>query len=142
VETLVARFQETGQNVAKQRNALVARTRTAGQALLAQTRGAGQDLIAFVQAEANRWRSFAAQRVDQAQTSVRTALSLRDLERKVLEQVGGRLRSIDDRVRARIAELTDDAAAAGPEEDPPESPEPTKKTRKTPRGKKLPAIAA
>jgi hypothetical protein len=105
VETVATRLQETGQQIVKQSDAFVVRTRDAGFAFLGETRNAGLQLVGAVRTEAKRWRKFATQRAVSLQSGFRTGLSLPAVERAVLLQVDGTLRAIDSRVRARLAQL-------------------------------------
>jgi hypothetical protein len=105
VETVAARLQETGQQIVKQGDAFVVRTREAGATFIGETRNAGLQLIGAVRAEAKRWRRFATQRTVALQDGVRSGLSLPAVERAVLTQVDATLRALDARVRSRLASL-------------------------------------
>src|SRR5205807_356470 len=105
VEPIVSMIQETGQHVAKQRNALVLRTRDAGAAFVGETRDAGRDFVRFVQTETKRWRRYVKARADQIGTGVREVITPRALEKKVLTKVGVTLHAIETKVRGRIASL-------------------------------------
>jgi hypothetical protein len=105
VDTVASRLQETGQHIAKQHQAFLARTREAGAAFFGETRQASVQLIGAVRTEARRWRRFATQRAAKVQTDVRSALSVPSMERALLTQVDGTLRALDERVRARLARL-------------------------------------
>jgi hypothetical protein len=137
VETVATRLQETGNQIVKQGDAFVSRTRDASVIFLGETKDAGLQLLGAVRTEAKRWRKFATQRATQIQTGLRDNFGLPAVERAVLSQVDGTLKAIDALVRARLDELE-------------RKPKPAKKTNgssKTPsRSKKtkaaLPPIAA
>jgi uncharacterized membrane protein len=107
METVATRIHESGLQLARQRDAFLTRTRTAGEAFLGETRDAGRQLVGAMQTEARRWRRFAIQRTTQLRTGAQTALSLPAFERSLLSQVDGTLRALDARVRARLAQLED-----------------------------------
>lgn len=105
MDTVTTRLQETGQNFARQGDAFVTRTRDAGFAFFGETRDAGRHLLGAVEAEARRWKRYAAVRSAQLRTEARTALSIASAEKAILSQVDRTLRAIDTRVRARLARL-------------------------------------
>ncbi len=105
METVATRIHETGLQLARQRDAFLMRTREAGAAFLGETRDAGRQLVGAVQTEAKRWRRFATQRTAQLRSGAQAALSLPAFERSLLSQVDGTLRTLDARVRARLAQL-------------------------------------
>jgi hypothetical protein len=105
VESVANRFQETRQQIVKQGDAFVVRTREAGITFFGETRQAGLQLIGAVRNEAKRWRKFATQRATAVQAGLRSGLSLPSVEKAVLVQVDGTLRALDTRVRARLAQL-------------------------------------
>jgi uncharacterized membrane protein len=107
METVATRIHESGLQLARQRDAFLTRTREAGEAFLVETRDAGRQLVGAVQSEAKRWRKFATQRTSQLRTEAQAALSLPAFERSLLSQVDGTLRTLDARVRARLAQLED-----------------------------------
>jgi hypothetical protein len=122
VESVTTRFQETRQQIVKQGDAFVVRTREAGITFFGETRQASLQLLGAVRAEAKRWRKFATQRATAVQTGLRAGLSLPAVEKALLVQVDGTLRAIDSRVRARLAHLE-------------HKPSPGKATTKKPNGK-------
>ena len=105
METLVSKWQETREHVTTQRDALVTRARDAGESLVAETRGAGRDLAELVGRETKRWRRFLTVRVGAFEHEVRSAFDVRALERRVLITVDRSLRSLDARVRDRLAHI-------------------------------------
>jgi hypothetical protein len=111
VDTVANRLQETGQHFAKQGDAFVTRTRDAGAAFFGEARDAGRHLIGAVEAEAKRWRRYAAMRGTQLRTEAKTVLSVASAEKALLSQVDRTLRAIDARVRARLAQLERKPAA-------------------------------
>ena len=111
MDTVATRLQETGQHFAKQGDAFVTRTRDAGVAFFGEARDAGRHLIGAVEAEAKRWRRYVAMRGAQLRTEAKTALSVASAEKAVLSQVDRTLRTIDARVRARLAQLERKPAA-------------------------------
>jgi hypothetical protein len=141
VDTVATKLQETGQHIAKQRNAFVTRTRQAGTAFVGETRDASLELFGAFRTEAKRWRRFATQRAARVQSDVRAVLSLPAVERALLAQVDETLRALDARVRSRLAQL---------ERKPEPPPKPTKRVaapagsgKSHGRGRKaLPPIAA
>jgi len=106
METLVSKLQETRQQVSTQRDALVTRARDASESFVTETRGASRDLAGFMGREAKRWRRFLVQRASVLKDEVRGSLSIPAIERRVLVRVDRSLRSLDARVRDRIAELS------------------------------------
>jgi hypothetical protein len=111
VESVAIRLQETGQQILKQGDAFVVRTRHAGVVFLGETRDASVQLLGAVRNEAKRWRRFATQRATAVQTGLRSGLSFPAVEKAVLTQVDGTLRALDSRVRARLAVLDRKPAA-------------------------------
>jgi hypothetical protein len=111
VDTVTTRLQETGQHFAKQGDAFVTRTRDAGAAFVGEARDAGRHLIGAVEAEAKRWKRYAAMRGAQLRTEAKTALSVASAEKALLTQVDRTLRAIDSRVRARLSQLERKPAA-------------------------------
>lgn len=105
METIAARFQDTGHQIVKQGDAFVSRTREASVVFLGETREAGLQLVGAVRSEAKRWRRFAGQRASALQGGLRHGLSLPVVERAVLAQVDETLKALDSLVRARLAEL-------------------------------------
>jgi hypothetical protein len=105
METVAGRLQETGNQIIKQGDAFVVRTRDAGVAFLGETRQAGTQLFGAVRVEAKRWRRFATQRAVSLQGGFRVGLSLPAVERALLTQVDGTLRALDSKVRSRLAQL-------------------------------------
>lgn len=105
MDTVGTRLQETGQQFAKQGDAFVSRTRDAGVAFVGETRDAGRHLLGAVEAEAKRWRRYAAVRGAQLRTDARSALSIAAAEKALLTQIDRTLRAIDARVRARLSHL-------------------------------------
>ena len=105
MDTVANRLQETGQQLARQGNAFVSRTREAGEALVVETRDAGRQLVGALETEVRRWRRYAAQRTAQLRGEARSAFSLPAVEKTVLSQVDQTLRAVSARVRARLAEL-------------------------------------
>jgi hypothetical protein len=105
VETVASKLQETGQQLAKQGEVFITRTRDAGEAFLTETRDAGLELISFVQLEAKRWRRFVTLRAARLQAGARETLSIPGAERQLLVRVDGTLRTIDQRVRTRLTAL-------------------------------------
>lgn len=114
MESVAIRLLETRQQILKQGDAFVVRTRHAGVAFFGETRDASLQLLGAVRNEAKRWRRFATQRATAVQTGLRTGLSFPAVERAVLTQVDGTLRAIDTRVRARLAELERKPSASKP----------------------------
>lgn len=137
METVATRIHESRLQLARQRDAFLTRTRTAGEAFLGETRDAGRQLVGAVQAEAKRWRRFATQRTAQLRSEAQVVLSLPAFERSLLSQVDGTLRTLDARVRARLARL---------EEKPRKSERKTQSRKHGSRARKskqmLPALAA
>jgi hypothetical protein len=111
VESVATRLQETRQQIVKQGDAFVVRTRDAGITFLGETRQASVQLIGAVRTEAKRWRRFAMQQAAVVQSGLRSGLSLPAVERAVLTQVDGTLRALDSRVKARLAQLERKPAA-------------------------------
>jgi len=105
METMAAKLHESASNLARQRDAFLARTRSAGAAFLGETRDAGSQLVGAMHAEARRWRRFAAARAARVQAVARATSSLPALERAVLAPLGETLHALDARVHARLAEL-------------------------------------
>jgi uncharacterized membrane protein len=105
MDTVATRIHDSGLQLARQRDAFLTRTRAAGEAFVGETRDAGRQLVGAMQTEAKRWRRFANQRAAQLRVEAQAALSLPAFERSLLSQVDGTLRSIDAKVRARIAQL-------------------------------------
>jgi hypothetical protein len=105
METLASKLQETRQHVTHQGDALVTRARDAGESFVSETRGAGRDFAGLLGHEARRWRRYIARRAALLQHEVRDVLSLPTLERRVLLRVDGTLRTLDARVRERLAAL-------------------------------------
>lgn len=136
MDTVATRLHETGQQLARQRNAFVSRTREASQSFVTEAYDAGRQLVGAVQTEARRWRRFAIQRTTQLRGEARGALSLPAVERTVLTQVDQTLRAASARVRSRLAEL----------EKPGKVPRKSPRRKAAPRARKsrqsLPAIAA
>jgi uncharacterized membrane protein len=137
MDTVATRIHESGLQLARQRDAFLTRTRSAGEAFLGETRDAGRQLVGAVQSEAKRWRRFTTQRTAQLRLEAQAALSLPAFERTLLSQVDGTLRAIDARVRARLAQL---------EEKPRKSQRKTESRKPAARARKskqtLPALAA
>ena len=98
----VSRFQESGQHLARQSDQFVLRTRDAGRAFLAETREAGHDVVVFVRGEVKRWRHYAASYAARLGSDVRAAVSLPEVERRLLVRIDGTLRTLDARVRGRL----------------------------------------
>lgn len=144
METVASRLQETGQHIAKQGDAFVARTKGAGAAFLGETREAGGLLAVAVRTEAKRWRRFATQRATALQGqlggTVRVAWSLPAVERALLTQVDETLRAIDARVRARLSRIAQLEAGKPPAKLPKKSG--TGKSRARKAKPALPPIAA
>ncbi|MGH7297428.1 MAG: hypothetical protein ACRELB_21005 [Polyangiaceae bacterium] len=105
METIAARFQDTGHQIVKQGDAFVSRAREASIVFIGETRDAGLELFGAVRAEAKRWRRFAGQRAGALQSGLRNGLSLPAVERVVLTQVDETLKAIDSLVRVRLAQL-------------------------------------
>lgn len=105
MDTVATRLQETGHHFAKTGDAFVTRTRDAGVAFVGETRDAGRHLLSAIEAEAKRWKRYAATRGAQLRTDARTTLSITSAEKALLTQVDRTLRAIDARVRARLAQL-------------------------------------
>ncbi len=105
MESVASKIQETGQHVAKKSDALLARTREAGEAFFGEVRDAGRELVLFVRGEAKGWRRFLTQRSSLLESEVRQHFAPKALERQVLAQVDSALRSIDAKVRERLLAL-------------------------------------
>src|ERR1035438_7789118 len=88
MDTVANRLQETGQQLARQGNAFVSRTREAGEALVVETRDAGRQLVGAFETEGRRWRRYAVQRTAQLRGEARNALRLPAAEKAVLAQGG------------------------------------------------------
>jgi hypothetical protein len=138
VETVATRLQESGNQIVKQGDAFVSRTRDAGIVFFGETRTASLQLFGAVRSEAKRWRRFATQRATHLQSGLRNGLSLPAVERVVLTQVDGTLKAIDALVRARLAELERKPTSKAPKK--------SNGTKTNGRGRKvkaaLPPIAA
>jgi hypothetical protein len=104
--TVASKLHETAREAGKQREVFVLRTRDAGRAFLEETRDAGLGLVHFLRSEARRWQRFASGRVTRLGTDVRSAVTFGDLERRLLVQMDDTLRSLDARVKRRIAALS------------------------------------
>ena len=105
MESVVSKIQETGQHTAKKTDALFARTRDAGEAFFDEVKGAGRDLVVFVRTEAKGWRRFLTHATSQLQGEAKAILSVPAVERRLLAQVDGALRTLDAKVRARLLSL-------------------------------------
>jgi hypothetical protein len=105
VESVAAKIQETGHHVAKKSDALLARTREAGETFFGEVRDAGRELVVFVRGEAKGWRRFLTQRTSLFEHEARDLFAPKALERQILTQVDGALRSIDAKVRERLTAL-------------------------------------
>ena len=101
----ISKLQETGRQMARQSDQFVLRTRDAGRAFLEETRDASRDVAVFVRSEAKRWRHFAWVYAGRLGSDVRAAMSLPEVERRLLVRVGGMLRTLDAQVRGRLAAL-------------------------------------
>jgi len=137
METVATRIHESSLQLARQRDAFLTRTWSAGEAFFGETRDAGRQLVGAVQSEAKRWRRFATQRATALRSGAKTTLSLPAFERTVLSQVDGTLRAIDARVRARLSELEEKPRKSSRKA---ESRKPASRARKS--QKTLPALAA
>jgi hypothetical protein len=113
METVVSRLQDTRDQVAKQGSAFFTRTLDAGHAFVTETRDAGRELVESFEVEAKRWRRFVTLRASRLETSVRALASLREVERALLVQVDGTLKTIDAGVRTRLAAIDGVKAKAG-----------------------------
>jgi uncharacterized membrane protein len=144
MDTVATRIHESGLQLARQRDAFLTRTLSAGEAFLGETRDAGRQLVSAVQTEAKRWRRFATQRTAQLRGEAEAVLSLPAVERTVLSQVDGTLRAIDARVRARLAQLEDRPRKSHKAESRAQSKAQSRKPSNRARKSKqtLPAIAA
>jgi hypothetical protein len=105
VESVASKIQETGQHVAKKSDALITRTREAGETFFGEVRDAGRELVVFVRGEAKGWRRFLTQRSSLIESEARELFAPKALERQVLTQVDSALRSIDAKVRERLLAL-------------------------------------
>ncbi len=105
METVASKLQETGQQLVKQGDTFISRTRDAGEAFLTETRDAGRDFVGFLQLEAKRWRRFVTLRATKIQAEARETLSIPGAERQLLSRVDGTLKTIDSKVRTRLTAL-------------------------------------
>jgi hypothetical protein len=105
VESVASKIQETGQHVAKKGDALLARTREAGEAFVGEVRDAGRELVGLFRGEAKGWRRFLTQRTTVLESDVRGLFAPSAIERQILAQVDGALKTIGAKVRARMSEL-------------------------------------
>jgi hypothetical protein len=105
VESVASKIQETGHHVAKKGDALISRTREAGEAFFGEVRDAGRELVVFVKGEAKGWRRFLTQRTSLFEHDARDLFAPKALERQILTQVDGALRTIDAKVRERLVAL-------------------------------------
>ncbi len=105
MESVASKIQETGQHVAKKSDALITRTREAGESFFSEVRDAGRELVVFVRGEAKGWRRFLTQRSSLLESEAREIFAPKALERQILTQVDGALRSIDAKVRQRLLAL-------------------------------------
>lgn len=105
MDSVVSKLQETGQHVVKKGDALLARTKGAGEAFLGEVKDAGLELVGFVRSEAKGWKRYLTQRTSRVQTEARALFAPRTFERGILTRVDGTLRTLDAKVRARLVAL-------------------------------------
>src|ERR1700722_11835594 len=94
VDSVVSKLQETGEHVAK-----------AGKTFLDEVRDAGRGLAVLVRSEAKGWRRFLTQRSSRLKGDAGALFTTSAIERELLSRVDGTLRSLDTRVRERLASL-------------------------------------
>jgi hypothetical protein len=83
VDTIASKLEETGRHAARQRDGIVE----------------------FVRTESAGWQRFASRRAATVRGDIASALSPKGLERRVLGVIDAALRSLDGKVRARMALL-------------------------------------
>ena len=84
---------------------MLSRTREAGMAFFGEVRDAGRELATLVRVEAKGWRRFLTQRSVRLKVEAKSVLTPKTFERQLLTRVDGTLRSLDAKVRERIAVL-------------------------------------
>jgi hypothetical protein len=105
VDSIVSKIQETGHHVVKKSDLVLSRTREAGMAFFGEVRDAGRELATLVRVEAKGWRRFLTQRSVRLKVEAKSVLTPKTFERQLLTRVDGTLRSLDAKVRERIAVL-------------------------------------
>jgi hypothetical protein len=105
VDSIVSKIHETGNHVVKKSDLVLSRTREAGLAFFGEVRDAGRELAMLVRVEAKGWRRFLTQRSVRLKVEAKSVLTPKTFERELLTRVDGTLRSLDAKVRERIAVL-------------------------------------
>ena len=98
IESMVRR---TSHRVTRQRELFALRARKAGTTFTTETRTAGRELVSAVRDEAGAWSKY----FREGTSAVTDAIAPKALERSILVQLNGALKSLEERVRSRIAKL-------------------------------------
>jgi hypothetical protein len=113
VDSVVSKIQETGHHVVKKSDLVLTRTRDAGVAFFGEVRNAGRELAVLVRVEAKGWRRFLTQRSGKLKVEAKSVFTPKTFERELLTRVDGTLRSLDAKVRERLAALEKRGARPG-----------------------------
>jgi hypothetical protein len=113
VESVVSKIQETGHHVVKKSDLVLTRTRDAGFAFFGEVRNAGRELAVLVRVEAKGWKRFLTQRSGKLKVEAKSVFTPKTFERELLTRVDGTLRSLDAKVRERLAALEKRGARSG-----------------------------
>ena len=113
MDSVVSKIQETGHHVVKKSDLVLTRTRDAGVAFFGEVRNAGRELAVLVRVEAKGWRRFLTQRSGKLKVEAKSVFTPKTFERELLTRVDGTLRSLDAKVRERLAALEKRGARSG-----------------------------
>lgn len=105
MDSVVSKLQETGHHVVKKSDSVFARTREAGKTFISEVRDAGREIAVLVKSEAKGWRRFLTQRTTRLRVNASAVFTPKTFERELLSRVDGTLRTLDAKVRERIAAL-------------------------------------
>ncbi|MGO9711377.1 MAG: hypothetical protein ACLQBL_21115 [Polyangiaceae bacterium] len=105
MDSVVSKLQETGHHVVKKSDLVFARTREAGKTFISEVRDAGREIAVLVKSEAKGWRRFLTQRTTRLRVDASAVFTPKTFERELLSRVDGTLRTLDAKVRERIAAL-------------------------------------
>ena len=101
MQPIESMFRRTSHRVTRQRELFALRAKKAGSTFSSETRNASRELASAVKAEANAWGTY----VRESTQKVTGAVAPSALERTLLVRASLVLRSIEQRVKQRIAKL-------------------------------------
>lgn len=101
MQPIESMLRRTSHRVTRQRELFALRARKAGTTFTNETRNASRELVSAVRDEAGAWTKY----VREGTSAVTNAIAPKAIERSILVQFDLALKSLEERVRSRLAKL-------------------------------------